>query len=274
MNPRTWNLKWVAAFAAAALVGAVGVIAVLTVMGGDDGQATAEQTGETTPTVEPALSTAEPPLSGTDEPTPSAMEPYPYYPRQIPTLAPGYVVPEKRACPDRWQRVSNDLLNYSLCLPSDWGILDEETGERSTKLATRELTTKLLSPEGFPYPVGVPLDKLLQDPGSNLIWIQLSTASPNAGMACDAEPRPPLGSLPAVGCEVRFNYSDSGRQDFRSDGRMIEIDIVAPLPNSELDPVTSTARFGLHVAVVGSESAMEAHGKTLSQILDSLEGQP
>jgi hypothetical protein len=202
----------------------------------------------------------------------------PDYPAEIPTVPSGFTTGEKRPCPEKWQRVSDDVLNYSLCIPPDWGILDYKTGERSTQLARHDEDLKILSPDGFPYPVGVPFEKLFQDPDINLIWIQLAPSSPGADIACDAKPRAPLGSLPAVQCEYRFNYTNDPdpRNDieYRADGTMVGINVILPLPNQEPDPVAPTIRFGLHIAIVGSEKAMEAYGDTISQILDTVEGQP
>jgi hypothetical protein len=268
MNLKALNLKWALAFAAAAVVGAMGVVLVLALMRGGDEQATAQPA---TPTTPPVATEA----GGTPVPT---WPPSPRYVAEIPSVPTGFTVAEKRSCPDGWQRVSDDVLNYSLCIPPDWGILDYETGERSKELTVHGHGFKILSPEGFPYPAEVPLDKLLQDPDMNLIWIQLAHSSPGTKIACDAKPRAPLGALPAVECEYRFNYTNDPdpRHDieYRPDGGMIGINIILPMPNQEPDPVDPKIRFGLHIAVVGSEKAMQVHGDTISQILDSVEGQP
>jgi len=284
MNPRNWDLKWIAAFAAAAVVGADGVVVLLSVLVGDDGQATA---GEVTPTVLPAATEVEgspAPLGTapavTPEPTEATATPaavtlaVPHYPVQIPTVPPGLRLAPKRPCPDTWWRISDDVLNYSMCIPPDWGILDERAGDRSTARTVHAQGLKILSPEGFPYPVGVPLDKLLQDPEIDLIWMPVGVVPPGSTIECDPKPRAAIGPLPAVECQSRFNYTDWGDTDYRADGNMVAISIIIPLPDPEGGPAGSRAGYGLMISVVGSDKAIEIHSNTISQILNSVEGQP
>ena len=273
------NLKWVAAFAGAAVVGAVGVVLVLTLMRGGDEQATAQPDSATaTPlatllpgTVEATVTPGATEAAGTPRPTKPAA---PDYPLHIPTLPAGLTLGEKRPCPDKWQRISEDVLNYSICIPPDWGILDYETGERSTELTIHGRDFKILSSEGFPYPVGVPLHKILQDPSISLIYVALSPTPPGSNITCDAKPRAQLGSLPAVQCQFKFNYTEYGDVDYRPDGSMVEIDTVVPLPSPEPSTVGPRTGYGLFIGIVGSEKAMQLHSETISQILDTVEGQP
>jgi hypothetical protein len=284
MNPRRWNLKWVAAFVTAAAVGAIGVVVVLTVMGGGDGQATA---GETTATVSPDKTEAE----GTPTPldtapagtpgateataTPGAIRPVvPHYPLQIPTVPAGLTLAPKRPCPDKWQRISDDVLNYSMCIPPDWGILDERTGDRSTARTVHAQGLKILSPEGFPYPIGTPLDKPLQDPEKNLVYMTLGSAPPGSSIPCHVESRSSLGQFPAAQCQLRFNFTDWGDPDYRSDGTMVATEIIVPLANPEPGPGGDRTGYGLLIGMTGSEKAMEVHDDTISEILNTFEGQP
>jgi hypothetical protein len=257
------GLKWVAAFAVAALVGVIGVIVVLSVMGGGE-QATAQPT---TPTVPPTATGA----PGTPAATRPARQEHPV---QIPTLPPSPALTGKQPCPDKWQRISDDVLNYSICIPPDWGVLNEETGGRSTGLTVHAQSVKILSPEGFPYPAGVPLYRALADPSTNLVYMALGSAPPGSSIACDVKPRAPLGSLPAAECQARFNYTDLGDQDYRPDGTMIETDVVVPLPNPQAGLGGPRTGYGLLIGIAGSEKAMQVHGETISQILDTVEGQP
>lgn len=213
---------------------------------------------------------------GTAEPsiamaTPAVARPVPTeYPLHIPPIPAGFALPPKRPCPDGWQRVSDDVLNYSICIPADWGILDEKTGEPSKDLTDQGHGLKILSADGFPNPVGQSIDRALQDPTRNVIYIATgsASASPNSYIACDAQPRAPLGSLPAVQCQFRFNYS-RGDADQRPDGNMVETDMIVVLPDAK-----SGVGDGVFIAVAGSQRAVQVHADTISQILDTVEGQP
>ncbi len=275
MRLGTWNLKWVVAFLVATAVGAAGVIVVLSVMKGGSEPATAQPTAGETAT--PAATPSGTLTPGQAQPTqtPESVRPAaPYYPLHIPAAPALSSLAPKRACPDGWQRISDDVLNYSICIPSDWGILDESTGQRSTQLLVHEEDLKILSSEGFPNPIGQPLDKPLQDPTKDMIYMAVDPVPPDSGIACDAQPRAPLGSLPAVQCEFRFNYTSYGDADYRADGNMVETDTVVALPNPQPGPVGSQTGYGLFIAVVGSDRAVQVHGDTISQILNSIEGQP
>jgi hypothetical protein len=69
MNLKALNLKWALAFIGATVVGAIGVVLVLTLTGSGDKQATAQPADETPTTV----ATVAP---GPTEPHPSSYSPY------------------------------------------------------------------------------------------------------------------------------------------------------------------------------------------------------
>jgi len=284
MNPRTWNLKWIAAFAMTAVVGAVGVVVVLTVMGGDDGQATA---GETTPTVLPVATEAEEtpapldtvpastPATTETTGTPGAVRPVvPHYQLDIPTIPPGLTVAPKRPCPNEWQRISDDVLNYSMCIPPDWGSLDEKTGDRSTELTDHARGLKILSGDGFPYPIGTPVYEVLGDTDKNLVYMTLGAAPPGSSIPCHVEPRSSLGQFSASQCQLRFDFTKWGDPDYRSDGAMVGTEIIVPLPNPEPGLGGSRTGYGLLIGMTAGEKAMEVHSDTISEILSTFEGQP
>jgi hypothetical protein len=279
MNLKSLNLKWALAFAGAAVVGVVGVVLVLTLMrGGDDHAAAQPDSATATPlaTLPPGtVETTVPPGATEAAATPGLTRPVPtVYPIHVPTLPPSLTLTEKRPCPDKWQRISDVVLNYSICIPPDWGILDGRTGDRLTILVVHDQALKVLSPEGFPYPLSVSLYDSLQDPDMNLIYMALSPVPLGTYIPCDAKPLVSQGPLPTVGCQFRFNYTDQGDADYRPDGTMVEIERVVPLPNPEPGLGGPRTGWGLSIGVVGSEKAMQVHGDTISQILDTVEGQP
>jgi hypothetical protein len=263
MNLKALNLKWTLAFLAAAAAGVVGVVLVLTLTGGRDERVGAE---ETTPPVPPVATQVE---------TPAVVRPRPtYYPLPVPTLPSGFTLAPKRSCPERWQRISDDVLNYSICIPPDWGILDEKTGGRSTEFTDHARGLKILSGEGFPYPIGTPLYEVLGETDKNLVYMTLGAAPPGSSIPCHVEPRSSLGQFPASQCQLRFNFTNWGDPDYRSDGAMVETEIIVRLPNPEAGLGGPRTGYGLLIGMTASEKAMEVHGDTISEILSTFEGQP
>jgi hypothetical protein len=278
------NLKWTLAFAGAVLVGAAGVVLVLTLMGGGGDEQAAAQPAATTTSV--PLATHPPEPTGTPEATgPSKPEP-PSYPVVIPTLPPDFAFPEKRSCPDGWGRISDDMANYSICVAPGWGMAKPDTGEPLVDVVLHYGEAYIYSPEAFPRPVGKVADRPL-DPEADFLTIALFPIRTDTtlGGGCQAQPGGSLAGIPAATCEYKFDPVPSLDQSVHSpSGKWTARMTFIPLPGARPplgqggQPVP-TPRGGPYVAGLGisvfaANDVMARYGEEVSQILATLEVTP
>jgi len=277
MNLRTWNLKWVAAFAAAALVGAVGVVAALTVVGGGDNQATAgEDETRAIPTAKGAA---------TDSPsTPGPSKPeQPSYPAVIPTLPPDFTFPEKQECPLDWGQITDDMAGYSICVPPGWGVADPSTGERTANMVLHYGEAFIYSPEAFPRPLGKTAEAPLE-PQADFVTIALFPITTDTSVegGCETKPGDTVAGLPAVTCEYRFDPEPYWDQAIISpSGAWAGLRVFVPLPNAK--PPTGpdgqalpTAKgeppsAALGISVFARNEVMDGQRDTITEILATLQ---
>ena len=258
----------------ATVVGAVGVVLVLTLMGDGDEQAT----------VQPATPTAE----GTATPiTPGPHKPeLPSYPVVVPALPPDFALPEKRPCPDGWGRISDDMAGYSICVPPGWGMPNPDTGEPMADVVLHYDEAYIYNPEAFPRPVGKAADRPL-DPEANFLLIGLFpiTSDSTVGGTCEAKLGGTVAGLPAATCEYRFDpvpYWDqsvanpSGK--WRGQLMFVPLPGAKPpvLPGGEPFP---TPQGGWHptvlgITVSGRNEVMDRYQDIVSQILGTLQVVP
>ena len=294
MNLKSLNLKWTLAFAGAVVVGAVGVVLVLTLTRGSDDHATAQSDSATaTPLAtlpsETVEATVPPgPAEGTATPiTPGPYKPeLPSYPVVIPTLPPGLTLNGKRPCPDGWGRISDDMANYSICVPPGWGMPDPNTGQPVSEAVLHYDSVLIFSPEAFPYPVGKGTEARL-DPEANFLQIELFafTSDTTVGGACEAKPGGSVAGLPAATCEYRFDPVPYWDQSVASpSGKWTGLLMFVPLPGAKPPvgpggqpfptPKGGPYSIGLGISVGARNQVMDRYRDVVSQILDTLEVTP
>ncbi len=295
MNLKAFNPKWTLAFAGAVVVGAVGVVLVLTLMGGGgDEQATAQPAA--TPTPMPRATHPPAPTGVTEATATSGTTglPFPTYPVRVPTVPPDFTLPEKRPCPEGWRRLSDDEASYSFCLPPGWGFLDPGSSEPSTRTIMHWESAAILSPEAFPYPYVASEEKgyrdLIRDSEKNIIYMQLlpfwADQQDTIHMTCSAEPSGLAGVLPSERCENRLDMpagTPSAVAMPDPAGRWKRLFVVVPLPTTEGQPSLKRSGlptpeggyfFGLGIVFEGRSEAFVHYQDVIMQILDTLEGQP
>jgi len=243
MDPRKWDLKWVAAFAAAAVVGAIGVVVVLSVVGGHDDQATA-QSSDATPV--PAVTEAAPSQqvtepAGESAATATAAAPgrnkpeLPTYPAVVPTLPPDFTLPEKRPCPAGWGLVTDDMAGYSICVAPGWGMPDASTGEAMVNVVLHYGEAYIYSPEAFPRPLGNAAEAPV-DPEADFLTIVLFPIPADTAVegGCEAKPGGTVAGLPAATCEYRFDPVPYWDQAITSpSGKWTGLRAFVPLPSAK-----------------------------------------
>lgn len=292
MNLRALNLKWTLAFLAAAALGVVGVVLVLTLMGGGDEQATAQSDSATplaTLPSETSGATASPgPAAGTATPiTPGAIKPeLPSYPVVIPTLPPDFTLAEKGPCPDGWGRISDDMANYSICVPAGWGMPNPDTGEPMADVVLHYGEAHIYNPEAFPRPVGKAAEAPL-DPEADFLTIVLFPIRTDAslGGGCEAKPGGSVAGLPAATCEYRFDpvpYWDqvAANPSGNWTARLMFVPLPGakppvgpggqPLPTPKGGPYST----GLGISVSARNEVMDRYRETVSDILATLQVMP
>ena len=293
MRLKALNLKWALAFAVAVVVGAAGVLVVLTLMGGSgDEQAAAQPAATPTSATHPAAPTgtaeAAVPAETTGTPTtPGPNKPeLPSYPVVIPTLPPGFAFPEKRACPEEWGRISDDMANYSICVPPGWSMPNPDTGDPVADLVLHYGEAHIYSPEAFPRPVGKAADRPL-DPEADFLTSALFPIRTDTtlGGGCQAEPGGSVAHLPAATCEYKFDPVPNSDEALHSPtgkwaARMMFIPLPGalppvgpgrqPFPTPEGGPYST----GLGISVFARSEVMGRYQDVVSQILATLQVTP
>jgi hypothetical protein len=287
MNPKPLNLKWALAFMGATAVGAAGVVLVLALTGGRNDRAVAQPAEPSaTPLSTPATLTPRDTVLG--GPT---IPPAEGFPVVVPTLPKGFTQGEKRACAEGWRRISDDMANYSFCLPPGWAMVDYETGQPRVNPIIHWESAAILSPEGFPYPHVGSYEKgvrdLIRDSADNVIWMQLLpfwSRENGQTMSCEPKPARMIGSLPSARCENTFNIpagTDWAIPD--ANGRWGRLFVVVPLPEAQPPPGFESSpyptpeggySFGLGIIFEGRNEALDRYRDLILQIVDTLEGQP
>lgn len=293
INRKSLNLKWALAFAGAAVVGVLGVVLVLTLMGGGGEQATAQPPGSTsTPiatlreTVEATVTTA--PTGTTATPiTPGQIKPeLPSYPAVVPEIPKGFTLPEKRPCPEAWGRISDDMAGYSICVPPGWGMVNPNTGEPVSEAVLHYDSLVMFSPEAFPYPVGRGAQPWL-DPEANFLQLELFAimSDSTVGGGCEAKLSGSVAGLPAATCEYKFDPVPYWDQSVPNpSGAWTGLLMFIPLPGAKppvgpggeplAAPQGGWPPIGLGISVGARNEVMDQYRDVVSKILGTLEVMP
>ncbi len=293
MNLRAFNLKWALAFAGAVVVGAVGVVLVLALMGGEtDGRAAAQPAATPTPmplATHAADAAATVVTANPVEPTTTSMTPGPT--RQepsshavvIPTVPPGFAFPERASCPDQWGMISDDMANYSVCVPPGWGVPDPSNGEAAVDVVLHYDWAYIYNPEAFPRPVGKAADRPVDEDADFLTIVLFPVRSDmTIGGGCQAEPGGILAGLPAAVCEYKFDRVPSLDDIIPGpSGAWTAQYAFVPLPGATPPvglggqplPTPEGGSFltGLAISVSGRNEVMDRYQDVVSQILATLE---
>jgi hypothetical protein len=281
MNLKSLNLKWTLAFAAAAVVGVLGVVLVLALTRGGDDHATAQSDSAT------ATAEATVPAEGTAAPTtPGAIKPTAeHFPIVVPTPPIGFTLAEKRPCPKGWGQISDDMAVYSICVPPGWGMPDPEPGA-SAPVANAVLhygNPEIYSPEAFPWlerderEIG----QKLSNPDADFVRVVLfpatwrtDTPAPTVSNTCEAKQGATIAGLPAAACEYRYDREVGSRVSNPQGswcGRQIFVSLPSAKPSNPTDEPFSAV---LGIIVAGRCEVVERYRSTLSEMLSTLQVVP
>ncbi len=297
MNLRALNIKWALALAAAAAIGAIGVVLVLTLMGGDEEETSVKSAA---PTVTPSatrLATVTPAPTATAEatepPAPTEMAAVtpgcPEPPLRddlavIPAVPPGFNAGDMRPCPEGWSRMIDDVAKYTMCIPPGWGQPGPASGEPAVPPVVHYLAPFFLSPEAFPYPIGTP-GAVPAEPDWLRISLTVLTSQSLVINMCEPELGVTIDSLPAATCEYKYDVIRCGTippwEQPNPAGRWSGLNVYVPLPNSgpvppDLEGVplprpTGSYSTGLYIRATALNEVMDRHRDLVWQILSTVQ---
>jgi len=215
--------------------------------------------------------------------TPTAAAPS--YPVQIPSVAPGAAPMVKRPCPDDWQRISDDALMYSFCVPPDWWLMDPQTRQPRVGAVLHWEHAAIFSPDALPFPADESADELLRDSNANIIYMQLIPLRADMTQnICELEPADMAGALPSTRCEYRYDYlPQSDWAQTAPEGEWGGLLVVVPLSAASPEPGVEGSAFptpeggysyGLGILFNGRNEALAHYHDLIYQILGTLDGQP
>lgn len=287
MNARALNLKWALAFAGAAVVGAIGVVLVLTLVGNGDKQAIAQPAD---PTATPLATVPAVTPGATILARPTKPE-LPSFPVVVPALPKDFTPGAKRPCPEGWGQISDDMAVYSICVPPGWGIPDPDlaTGAPVANAVLHYGEAYIFSPEAFPYPVGdeSKIAEKLGNPDADFLTIVLFPirSDTTMGGGCEAKLGGSVAGLPAATCEYRFDPVPYWNQAVADpSGNWISRLMFVPLPGAKPPvwpggqpvptPKGGPYSTGLGISVFARNEVMDRYRDTVSEILSTLQVVP